>query len=512
MRADAGVLSAFITVTPNGADFSSEDKTYTTNDDGSYLIDEIAPGDYLFRVSILARNQYSRYRTLHQFVSVRSGELTEANFSFPNGGSTLNGQVTENGRPVARMPVRVDVTTPSGVERMIIYTEGSTGYYQFEALPGGEVELKVGGSREEPLASFRFKLPPDETLTFHADIVLVDREMKRPFELNNAAAAGNAIRVRELLDEDVDPNEADSMSRLALNSAVRGGNIHIIRNLLEHGADVLLAPESLPLAVAGKREAVVRLLLEHGADPNHQDKGSGSHSAPINPNGDAAAIQQMLFDHGKLIPAGFALRDPIYQHDAAVVKVFLEVGVDPNGTDEYGTTSLDIADEYGTDEIIGIIEAHGGMRSFHIDWRFWWLVYPTILAVALIPIALIANVKSSDKRSTTFLLLAYPVTSLFALVALALTWLGGSETFSVLEWILPEAPTHQFIPFIISLFCATIGYAVVQFIFLVVLLVRKPGAGKVVVTLLIAIPVNLTIAASIVYFVLFALAAAAGSV
>jgi ankyrin repeat protein len=75
-----------------------------------------------------------------------------------------------------------------------------------------------------------------------------------------------------LLAQGADPNQAArNGTRLApLHSAVAGGNAEIVRELLEHGAEVVARQEGgftpLHTAAGEGREEMVRLLLARGAD------------------------------------------------------------------------------------------------------------------------------------------------------------------------------------------------------------------------------------------------------
>jgi len=66
----------------------------------------------------------------------------------------------------------------------------------------------------------------------------------------------------------------DSGRESPLSYASQGGYLHIVRLLLEHGADPNIAEGDAPdglvlyLACAGNHLEVARLLLEHGANPN----------------------------------------------------------------------------------------------------------------------------------------------------------------------------------------------------------------------------------------------------
>lgn len=139
--------------------------------------------------------------------------------------------------------------------------------------------------------------------------VLLDRGL--PLDVFEASALGTTERLREILSEEparanafapdgftplglasffahpaaarlllasgADPSQsARNGTRVApLHSAVAGGSVEIVRELLAHGADVHARQEGgfTPLHSAGGegRDEMVRLLLSHGADPTAKD-------------------------------------------------------------------------------------------------------------------------------------------------------------------------------------------------------------------------------------------------
>jgi ankyrin repeat protein len=90
-----------------------------------------------------------------------------------------------------------------------------------------------------------------------------------------AATVGDQERIEQLLHKDPDlARQLDSVGESPLSYASAGGYSHIVRLLLEQGADPNIAEGGAPdglalyLACAGNHLEVARLLLEHGANPN----------------------------------------------------------------------------------------------------------------------------------------------------------------------------------------------------------------------------------------------------
>ncbi|HWY86089.1 MAG TPA: ankyrin repeat domain-containing protein [Gemmataceae bacterium] len=95
------------------------------------------------------------------------------------------------------------------------------------------------------------------------------------YTISVAAALGDQERVEQLLHEDSGlARRLDSARESPLSYASQGGYLHIVRLLLEHGADPNTpegdAPDGLALylACAGNHLDIARLLLENGANPN----------------------------------------------------------------------------------------------------------------------------------------------------------------------------------------------------------------------------------------------------
>ncbi|MRG45560.1 ankyrin repeat domain-containing protein [Chitinophaga sp. SYP-B3965] len=126
-----------------------------------------------------------------------------------------------------------------------------------------------------------------------------------------AAVTGNLERVKELLDED--PTLVNGIAKYVsyyagggslIKNAAIGGNIEIMRLLLERGADPNLPEEGIApqghalhsAALSGNME-MVKLLLDHGAHPNVPIESSADTlSAMINSNNQP--MINLLCSHG----------------------------------------------------------------------------------------------------------------------------------------------------------------------------------------------------------------------
>ncbi len=131
------------------------------------------------------------------------------------------------------------------------------------ALNGGCNSYRAARDRSHPSIRNRF--------------VMVGYLLARGAEytISVAAAVGDQERVEQLLHKDPGlARRLDSLRQSPLSYASGGGYLHIVRLLLEYGADPNTpedgAPDGLALYMAcvGNHLEVARLLLEHGANPN----------------------------------------------------------------------------------------------------------------------------------------------------------------------------------------------------------------------------------------------------
>ena len=117
---------------------------------------------------------------------------------------------------------------------------------------------------------------------YRGDRDTVDAKLAENPELTifEAAAVGNAVRVRELVARDPDlVGRVSPDGFTALHLAAFFGHEEVAAELLRRGADVHAVAENairvqaLHSASAGGHTAVARVLLDHGADPNARQEG-----------------------------------------------------------------------------------------------------------------------------------------------------------------------------------------------------------------------------------------------
>jgi ankyrin repeat protein len=132
------------------------------------------------------------------------------------------------------------------------------------------------------------------------------------YSISIAAAVGDQERIEELLAKDAGlASQRDSARLTPLTYSAREGHLHIVRLLLDHGADPNTPEEcatdgrALFEACCENHLDVARLLLERGANPNAGMDSSGCClTIGAAHHGDQARpIQQLLRDHGAYTPA-----------------------------------------------------------------------------------------------------------------------------------------------------------------------------------------------------------------
>src|SRR5262249_12592583 len=131
------------------------------------------------------------------------------------------------------------------------------------------------------------------------------------YTISVAAAVGDQERVDELLRKDAGlAKRLDSARISPLSYAAREGHLHIVRLLLERGADPNMPEDAAPQgralfeACCANHLQIAQLLLEHGANPNAGTDSSGCclTIGEVYHGNKAKPLQQLLRRHGAYTP------------------------------------------------------------------------------------------------------------------------------------------------------------------------------------------------------------------
>ncbi|MGI8601369.1 MAG: ankyrin repeat domain-containing protein [Verrucomicrobiales bacterium] len=246
------------------------------------------------------------------------------------------------------------------------------------------------------------------------------------YTISVAAAVGDQERVDELLRMDASlASRLDSGRVSPLSYAAREGHKHIVRLLLEHGADPNLPEDSAPdgralfEACCGNHFEIAELLLDHGANPNAGTDSSGCclTIGEVYHGEKAKPLQQLLRRHGAFNPPYsmsaqemkqaireghevirheeflgnvMAKRDAelldlcldsapsvpmrlwsgAYPRSPALVRRLLARGLDPNRPDWLGTTFLHACAENGDRSVAAVfLEAGADINARDLEFK-----------------------------------------------------------------------------------------------------------------------------------------------
>lgn len=170
--------------------------------------------------------------------------------------------------------------------------------------------------------------------------------------LHEAVLQHDHKRIKELLEQGMDPNIRGNFGITALHWAVATGDIDAAKILLDHGADPNVGDRGgrtpLHWAVAAGFPDIVELLLERGADPHARDN-IGNTPLHYAAEGHISETAEMFFE---LAPR-FGIEYPYDPLDN--IRILLEYGADPTARNNDGQTPIDIALKNEKDEIAWLL-------------------------------------------------------------------------------------------------------------------------------------------------------------
>ena len=191
-------------------------------------------------------------------------------------------------------------------------------------------------------------------------------------DLVAAAKRGDLDQVKLLVEKKgIDINRPGPYKdRTALMMAAKKGHIHVVKYLVDHGADVNQADEegetALLMAIVsreGHRTAIITYLLNHGADVNHA--GDSGHTALHLVSFDGTVDQaQMLVDRGADVNhkdtwGKTPLQNAVSVRSIDMIHYLVEHGADVRTIDKDGNTVLHGIDYPLDDATFAYLVEHG---------------------------------------------------------------------------------------------------------------------------------------------------------
>jgi ankyrin repeat protein len=201
-----------------------------------------------------------------------------------------------------------------------------------------------------------------------------DPSPARNSELIAAARAGDADRVRSLLERGADVHARDANGATSLVVAAYGNHVEVARELIEAGADVNAKDETeqstylIATSEVGDDPRLLELTLANGADVDAKDSYNGTGLIRAADRGYAQIVERLLetkiaIDHVNRL-GWTALLEAIIlgtgdQRHTDVVRLLVDAGADVNLADGQGVTPLAHARRRGFDAIATILERAG---------------------------------------------------------------------------------------------------------------------------------------------------------
>jgi len=305
-------------------------------------------------------------------------------------GAVIAGTVTD---PVGAVVRGAVVTlTNAKAQQAFVYSTTDDGTYEFSLLEPGKYTLTIDSPGFAKPDLLEVDVKGEEKITRNVELALpvlveqVEVQMDKSIELSVtvgmvafakpkdplalAAYEQDLEAVKQLVYVSLDINRRDETSSMtALEHAVEGSNLEIVRTLIMAGARADTKDESgrTPLMRLGDKSSpeLVRELLSAGARINERDE-TGSSALMYAASSKSPAVIKELLDNGAKIDFKdqesktalmFAAADG--ENGAANAKLLIDAGAQMNDKDTSGKTPLMIAGEEGDPETVKLLLSYG---------------------------------------------------------------------------------------------------------------------------------------------------------
>jgi ankyrin repeat protein len=258
---------------------------------------------------------------------------------------------------------------------------------RFKTFPLFPGSVQLTGTKHSSVAPERY-IDIIELLVKHgADINFRDKQHGF-VPLHYAIFGGNVEIVKALLDRGAQVDPAIQSPRLSnryiapLHLAAYYGDLTICELLVQRGADVnskmppgtgVWTPNArqtpLHFAVCSGNAKLVGLLIDHGAEVNAADSKDETPLHLAAEHG-GQAILETLLSHGAEVNAVDSegqtpLHHAVERKDRPLVDILLSHGADANRKNQRGQTPMSIATQNGSDEIVKLLLARHGQITIH---------------------------------------------------------------------------------------------------------------------------------------------------
>ncbi|MDC7224947.1 MAG: ankyrin repeat domain-containing protein [Spirochaetales bacterium] len=223
-----------------------------------------------------------------------------------------------------------------------------------------------------------------------ADLDSMDFENNGETPLQIAVFYGIDDTAKVLLDLGADPNLKDmrddspidilfKLYSMTYSYSPEQYNWDLLAYLVERGGELyreggygFLASPPIAMALNLGDTDLIRYMLDHGADfSNRQTRYPGDSPLMDAVGGSDLALLEFLFDYYPVESNkeiyDTALMESCSLCDLAMTELLLKQGADPDGKGDYGDTSLHIASESGSLELVALLLRYGASREIAND-------------------------------------------------------------------------------------------------------------------------------------------------